>query len=75
MFHIVGVLGVKLLSDGSMARLESNIRYNLNTPEGVIRFVTEMNPFLSITVKQDQVDVTEKFRKYIIYSKSRAEVK
>lgn len=71
MYHINGVVGLKVLNDGSIARRETGIKYHLNTEKGVIRFITEYNPWVTVTIKQDQTDVTAKFKEHIIMCGSR----
>lgn len=75
MFHIKGIVGLKFLSNGGIYRLESEVKYHLNTDLGVVRFIEEFNPFASISIKENQSDVTDRFKKYIIFAKPRATIK
>lgn len=71
MYHVNGIVGLKILSNGAIGRNEQGIKYQLSTEQGVVRFIDEFNPWIRITIKEDKVDVTEKFRKYIVYCGSR----
>ena len=71
MYQIHGVVGLKLLNNGAIARQEQGIRYQLSTEVGVVRFIREFNPWVIITIKQDKTDVTDKFKEHIVLCGSR----
>ena len=71
MYHVNGIVGLKILSNGAIGRNEQGIKYQLNTEQGVVRFIEEYNPWVTITVKENKLDVTERFREHIVLCGSR----
>lgn len=63
MFEISGIYGIKFIIGGQIIRNKSTFRQFLNTEDGVMRFIDEMKPFDSITVKDTitKEDKTEYF--------------
>ncbi len=63
MFEITGVYDNKFITGGQVVRSKSAFKQHLNTEEGVMRFLDEMQPFASVAVKDLDVnkDVTEYF--------------
>ena len=63
MFEITGVYDNKFISAGQVVRNKSTFKQYLNTEEGVMRFLDEMKPFVSVVVKDVDADkdVTEYF--------------
>ncbi len=63
MFEITGVYDSKFVNAGQSVRSKSTFKQYLNTEEGVMRFLDEMKPFVSVAVKDMDAnkDVTEYF--------------
>ncbi len=63
MFEITGVYDNKFITGGQVVRNKSAFKQHLNTEEGVMRFLEEMKPFVSVAVKDLEAnkDATEYF--------------
>ena len=63
MFEINGIYGVKFMTGGQVIRNKSTFKQYLNTEAGVMRFIEEMQPFDTITIKDmtTKEDKTEYF--------------
>ncbi len=63
MFEIKGVYGIKFMTGGQVIRGKSAFTQILNSEAGVMRFIDEMKPFDSITIKEIETkkDMTEYF--------------
>ena len=63
MFELTGVYGNKFMTGGQVVRGKSAFKQYLNSEEGVMRFIDEMQPFDTIIIKDmvTKEDKTEYF--------------
>lgn len=63
MFELSGTLAEKFHPDGYILRMKNTFKMQLNTEEGVVRFVQEQRPFadLKVVVAGTNEDRTEYF--------------
>jgi len=67
MYEISGVYAVKFYPDGSLSRTKKTFKMIVNTEHGVMAFLDEQKPFLSVQIKNP--DTKENFTEYFLGEK------